>query len=600
MKTLPDGTITGHSLKHVREIIAVAILVLAVAGVYAQVATFDFISLDDGTYVKNNHFLQEGLTLKGVSWAFTSMHASNWHPLTWLSHMADVQFFGLQPGMHHLMNVFLHAASAVLLFLFLRFCTGACWKSFFVAALFALHPLHVESVAWISERKDVLSTFFWMLTLLGYAWYAKKPGVRRYLLVACSFALGLMAKPMLVTLPFVLLLLDYWPLGRLSQAGRSLPSRRKGIGTSGISRVNVWPLLLEKIPLFIMAAGSSMITFIAQKSGGAVNSLENIPLLFRISNSLISYTAYLCKMVWPFELAVFYPLDRSISPISAAGAFVVLLLITALVLRAHKKISYLAVGWFWYLGTLVPVIGLIQVGGQSMADRYTYVPLVGIFIMVTWGLNDLFAGRRHGQMMLGGASFLMLALLVSLTWLQVGIWKDSVTLFNHTIRSTRNNYLAHHNLGCALYGKGRIQEAVDHYTEAIRIYPNYCLAHTNLALALEKQGKDKEALSHYYKASRLNPASAQSHYYIGKGIYKLGNDIKEAHEEFTKALVLNPHHVEAWNNLGMCFTLQGKVEEGKTCYLRALKINPDFAPALVNLKRLLKRQKHAYKSFSPR
>lgn len=597
---LPDGTMGRSPLKYAHEIIAVSILVLAVACVYAQVAAFDFISLDDGTYVKYNHSIREGLTLKGVSWAFTSMYASNWHPVTWLSHMADVRLFGWQPGMHHLMNVFFHTAGTVLLFLFLRSCTGVCWKSFGVAALFALHPLHVESVAWISERKDVLSTFFWMLTLLGYAWYAKKPSLQRYLLVACSFALGLMAKPMLVTLPFVLLLLDYWPLKRLSQANVSLPLRKKGIWASGISGAGLRQLLIEKIPLFIMAGGSSIITFTAQENGGAVNSLETVPVFFRISNSLTSYTAYLLKMVWPVDLAVFYPLPHSISPISAAGAFVLLLAITALVLWAHRKFSYLAVGWFWYLGTLVPVIGLIQVGGQSMADRYTYVPLIGIFIMITWGLGDLFARWRYGQMMLGGASLLVLVLLVSLTWIQVGTWKNSISLFTHAIRITQNNYLAHHNLGCAFYEKGRMQEAVDHYTEAIRIYPDYGLAHMNLALALEKQGKYKEALSHYYKASRLNPKSALSHYYIGKGIYTLGNNLKEAHREFTKALVLNPHYVEAWNNLGMCFTLQGKIEEGKSCYMEALRINPDFYPARVNLAGLLKRQKHAHKVFPPR
>ncbi len=597
---MSERATAGPFHRYGKEIIAASILILAVTVVYSQSATFDFISLDDGTYVRYNAAVREGLTLKGVSWAFTSLYASNWHPVTWLSHMSDIQLFGLQPGMHHLINVLFHAANTLLLFLFLRFCTGACWRSFLVAALFALHPLHVESVAWISERKDVLSTFFALLTLLGYARYAQKPGVRRYLPVMGYFALGLMAKPMLVTLPFVLLLLDHWPLRRLPGANASPEAGWRGRGRPGFAGSGFQPLLWEKVPLFIMAGCSSIITFVAQHSGGAVNTLENVPIFFRIANSLLSYTAYLAKMVWPAGLAVFYPLPRSISPISAAAALVFLLAVTAVVLRMRKKLPYMAVGWFWYLGTLVPVIGIIQVGGQSLADRYTYVPLIGIFIMTAWGLGDLSARWSYAKTAAGWAVPIVLGLLTGLAWLQAGIWKDSTSLFTHTADVTRNNYLAHHNLGCALYEKGQLQEAEDQYREAIRIYPGYCLAHMNLALALEKQGKDKEALRYYYRASELNPTSALSHYYIGKGIYKLGSNIEVAHQEFTKALVLNPSYVEAWNNLGECFTLQGKIEEGRSCFKKALRIDPGFHPARVNLARLLKGQRHPYKSFSPR
>lgn len=589
---MTHGGIIARMRRNPRELLVVVMLSLAIACIYIQVSSFDFIFLDDGSYVKYNHLIKQGLALDSIKWAFTETYASNWHPLTWISHMADIELFGLQPGMHHLTNVFFHTMNTLLLFILLRTCTGALWKSTCVAALFAVHPLHVESVAWISERKDVLSTMFWMLTLLTYAWYVKGPSTKKYLLAVVLFAAGLLAKPMLVTLPFVLLLFDYWPLKRVGTG--QLPSNSiLNPDRTSYGRASLGLILLEKIPFFILSAGSSIVTFIVQKNGGAVNTLESVPVHLRIINSLVSYVTYLWKMIWPVDLAVFYPLDRSIGWDLALGSLLVILLITVAAIFTLRRFSYVAVGWFWYLGTLVPVIGFVQVGGQSMADRYTYVPLIGIFIIITWGLGDVLRNFRYGELTHRVAFSLVFAALMGLSWFQAALWKDNITLFDHALQVTKDNYLAHHNFGCALYEKGRFQDAIEQYAEAIRIYPSYALAHSNMAIALEKQGKRKDALDHYYIALKLSPRSAQTHYAIGKGIFTLGNDIEQAVPEFRKAVVLNPRYVEAWYYLGICLTTQGKFEEGKMCYMRSLKINPEFTPARLNLAKLLESQRNA-------
>ncbi len=361
------------------------LMIVVTFAVYWQVGGYQFVNFDDGKYIFENPHVRPGLTADGFIWAFTSTYASNWHPLTWLSHMLDVQLFGLDPGPHHLVNVLFHSINTVLLFLLLLRMTGAYWQSVFVAALFALHPLHVESVAWVAERKDVLSAFFWMVTLLLYAWYVKRPGPTRYLLTLCSFALGLMAKPMLVTLPIVLLLLDYWPLGRLQFGQAGLLTRKEP--ASAAQKRFPWSLLWEKAPFFALTAASSIVTIYAQHKGGAMSSIKVVPITFRFINALWAYVLYLAKMVWPVDLAVLYPLPITLTIAQGlfAGAF--LGGVSFLVIRSAKRHPYFLVGWLWYLVTLVPVIGLVQVGSQSMADRYTYLPLIGIFIMLAWGMR---------------------------------------------------------------------------------------------------------------------------------------------------------------------------------------------------------------------
>ncbi len=373
-------------------------LIIASFMAFWQVTRCDFINYDDDKYLTDNSHVQDGLTVEGITWAFTTGYAANWHPLTWISHMVDVQLFGLQPGWHHLTNLLFHLASTLLLFLVLHRMTKALWQSAFVAALFALHPLHVQSVAWVAERKDVLSTFFWMLTMGTYASYVAKPGLKRYLTLLLCFALGLMAKPMLVTLPFVLLLLDYWPLQRLEQKRPPQEGLSKDKSTTSPVRIPVqpvghWPLirplLIEKIPLFALAALSSIVTYLVQHHGGAVQSLETFPPGVRMANAFVSYITYMVKMLWPTNLAVFYPYPTSWPLWQVLGSAALLITITVLVIRGAKKRPYAAVGWFWYVGTLVPVIGVVQVGRQALADRYTYIPLVGLFIIVAWAVPEL-------------------------------------------------------------------------------------------------------------------------------------------------------------------------------------------------------------------
>jgi len=572
----PDGSKAGFLNTRRREVTVCALLVLAVAFVYFRVAFFDFVNVDDETYVVRNPYIQDGLTLRAVAWAFTSMYASNWHPLTWLSHLTDMQLFKLRPGLHHLVNVVFHLLSSILLFLFLRFTTQSVTKSGVVAALFALHPLHVESVAWISERKDVLSTMLWMLTLLCYAWYARHPSLKRYLLAALVFSLGLMSKPMLVTLPLVLLLLDFWPLRRPA-LNVPLPNMRWG-SLSG--------LLFEKLPLLALASMSASLTLVAQMSGGALSSLEHVSLGTRLANSLVSYNAYLWKMVWPVHLSVFYPLSKHISLVCTGLALLVVLLFSFTALVCIKKRPYYFVGWFWYVGTLVPVIGLVHVGSQSMADRYTYIPLIGIFIIVVWGLSDLVSGWRHGHRALRVIFFSVFMFLMCRAWIQVGYWKDSISLFSHAISVTGNNFFANNNLGCAFLKKGDIETAIHHYYETVRVSPRYGVAHANLALALEMRGEQEKALKHYYEAVRLGLGSAQAHCNVGKGLYKLGGDTNTAILELRRALALNPRLVEAWDNLGTCLVSQGKTAEGAYCYVTALRIDPGYTNAWANLSKI--------------
>ena len=575
-----------------RELFIGLFLTAATLVVFWQVGNHAFIDVDDGEYVTDNVHVNTGLSWDNITWAFTSTHAANWHPLTWLSHMLDCELFGLNPKGHHLTSVLFHIVNSLLLFLILRWMTGAPWRSGLVAALFALHPLHVESVAWVAERKDVLSTFFLFLTLLSYLWYVERSGFYRYLLIILFFTLGLMAKPMLVTLPFVLLLLDYWPLERIrlgqsdmTHAGQSHPST-----VTRKPKAQAFSLLLEKTPLFVLAALSCLVTFLAQRSGGAVGALEMYPFSMRIANGLVSYVHYIIKMIWPQNLAVFYPHPGQSLPMwQAAGAGLLLLVISITVIRLGRRYPYLPVGWLWYIGTLVPVIGLVQVGAQAMADRYTYVPLIGLFLMIAWGVADLLGSWRYGKPALAVAAPLLLSALMVCATFQVSYWKNSLTLFEHTLRVTSHNSQVHNNLGNVLTQKGKLQEAISHYTKALEISPNYAEAHINLGVALTRQGRLKEAIKHYSAALQLKSNSAELHNNLGVALFELG-DIPGAIKNYLAAVQLKPDYAEAHNNLGNGLVKLGKLSEAEIHYGKALKLRADYPEAHNNLGVALARQ----------
>jgi protein O-mannosyl-transferase len=512
------------------------LLVVSVAVVYWQSRSFAFVNYDDPVYVTGNSHVLGGMTLDGVKWAFTTTHDANWFPLTWLSHMLTVQLFGLNPGAHHLVNVFLHAVNTFLLLMVLFRMTGALWRSALVAALFALHPLHVESVAWVAERKDVLSAFFWLLTMYAYCRYAEQPGTGRYLPVLLLFGLGLMAKPMLVTLPCVLLLLDYWPLRRLTPDGGNLPVSGRSFGR----------LLLEKVPLFLLAAASSIVTLIAQQQGGAVNTLADSSFLFNVGNAVVSYARYLGMMFWPKGLAVFYPF-QDLGGGVIAGAALLLTFLTAGVMWQGRSHPYLPVGWLWYLGTMVPVIGLVRVGAQSMADRYTYLPLIGLFVAVAWGLGEL-AERfpRNGGLVSYG-SVACLGVLAFVSWVQLGHWRNDFTLYRHALAVTEHNWVAHGNLANALLNdpvrngmpalpglpagmpgipdlqEARFQEAYDHLTELLRFRPGRASDYNNLGAIHQRRGEWSLAIEAYKKGLAADPSLPVIRYNLGLAYFKSGD-----------------------------------------------------------------------------
>ncbi len=574
---------------HNKSFIICLLLCVTILLVFYQVQNHDFINFDDPLYVYENVHVKSGLNRAGLIWAFSTTHSANWHPLTWLSHMLDCQLYGLNPGGHHVTNVLFHMANSVLLFLVLYRMTSGLWMSAWVAALFALHPLHVESVAWVAERKDVLSTFFWILTMWMYVRYTEQPDRTRYVLTLLIFVFGLLSKPMLVTLPFVLLLLDYWPLQRLSthQPEDDITAPMRAVG---IHRSSLLSLLWEKIPFFVLAAVSSLITFFVQKSGGAMPSLEIHPVEVRIANALLSYVSYIGQMIWPQDLAVFYPHPGSALPLwQIFGAGLLLLCISIAVIRAARHHPYLPVGWLWYLGTLVPVIGLVQVGMQARADRYTYIPLIGLFIMVAWGFPKLLANWRHRRAIITAAACIVLAAMMIMTWSQVRHWKNSITLFRHALQLTSDNHLAHNNLGDALAQKGKFEEAIEHFTKALEIWANfpeanknYAAAHFNLALALVRQERLEEAIAHFSEALRTQPDDADTHYNLGVTLEKQGR-LEEAMIQFSEVLRIQPDNAEARNNMGVILTSQGRFKEAISHYSKALQHNPNDGETHNNL-----------------
>ncbi|MFZ4855037.1 MAG: tetratricopeptide repeat protein [Desulfuromonadaceae bacterium] len=497
-----------------------AIIIITLA-IFSPVAWHDFINLDDDVFVYANPNMKSGLTLESIHWAFTTPHEVNWIPLTWISHLLDVTLFGMNAGAHHVVNLLLHTASSALLFLFLKRATACPWRSVAVAFLFALHPLHVESVAWVAERKDVLSAFFGMLTLYAYTRYTEKPDVPRYLLTLFLFLLGLLSKPMLVTLPAVLLLLDLWPLGRLHGTAAESVS---------VARTTPFRLLMEKIPFFILSLSSSVITYMVQQAEGEL--AQGYTLLSRAGKACIAYVTYLQKMVWPVKLALLYPFSKyPPTTTQIVFSFVLLLLITAAVIWLWRRAPYLVTGWGWYLVTLLPVIGLIQIGQHSVADRYTYIPLIGIFMMVAWGVPQLMEGWKYRNSALSCLAGFCLAAMILLTSLQLRHWEDAFTILTHTIAVTESNWVAQNNLGLIYLGNGRVNEAVFHFKESIKAKPSYVLAHLNLGVAYMEAKEHGLALESFKWVLQFDPLNPAAHYSRGR-IYIAQGDKQRALQEY--------------------------------------------------------------------
>lgn len=560
--------------------------------VFGQTLGHGFINYDDPSYVYENPVVKSGLTLPGIGWAFTHSHGANWHPLTSISHMLDCQFYGLKAGGHHFTNVLLHTVAVLLLFFLLIQMTGALWRSAFVAAVFAIHPLHVESVAWVAERKDVLSGVFFMLTLIAYVRYARRLSFGRYATMTVLFACGLMAKPMLVTIPFVLLLLDYWPLSRFPQ---SIKSKNK----TAISQRD-WPqirqLLLEKIPLLVLSAGSSVATFLAQKQ--AIGSVEHYPLGVRTSNALIACVTYIRQMIWPVELIPFYPYPKNHLLIwEVIFASIVLAVITVIVFTFRKTRPYLMTGWFWYLGMLVPVIGLIQVGRQGHADRYAYLPQIGLYLLITWTIADWSASWRHQRQILGVTMALVIAALTFRAWNQTSHWHDSESLWRYALAINSEADALHGTLADTLFSQGRVDEAIPHFRAVLRLQPESAENQSHLGVALLQKGQTEEAIQHLHRTLEMDPAYIEAHYNLATALLQDG-ELNEAIDHFQQELQIQPDFVPAHFNLGNAFLKQGRTEEAIGEYTKVLESQPANADAHHNLALVLAKKGRTREALS--
>ena len=583
--------------KH-QTIIILFLLAAVTLAVYWQARGHEFIAFDDDLYVTENENVKAGLTWQGVKWAFATNQAYNWHPLVWVSHMLDCQLYDLKPAGHHFTNVLFHIVNTLLLFLVLNRMTGSIWRSAFVAAVFALHPLHVESVAWVSERKDVLSTFFWILTMWFYVRYVQRPRFATYLPIMLSLGLGLMAKQMLVTLPFVLLLLDYWPLERFALGAQKRREHKAKFGSASFS----W-CFLEKLPLLALSAVASAVVFLVQSEATLVKS---IPLKYRLGNALVSYTEYIRKMFWPSDLGILYPHPETnllLWQVLAAALF--LACITIFVIRFFRSRRWLAVGWLWYIGTLVPVIGLVQVGLQAMADRYTYVPLIGLFIIIAWGAAELLAKQRYRNIVLPTGAVIVLLALTAVTYRQLSYWRDSITLYKHTVAVTANNDILHYNLGALLSKEDKIDEAIKHWREAVRIRPEQHTIHKNLAILLSRQGDINGAIEHYRNVLELRLRDETTRKALGNLLARLddaeklfnrGNvlaaqdELDEAITCYTKSLQFRPRYAPTHNNLGNALYLQGQFEQAFAHYTKAVQYDPNLIDAHYNMAMILAKE----------
>jgi tetratricopeptide (TPR) repeat protein len=574
---------------------------LVTLAVYWQVNQFDFVNIDDNIYVTENSHIQSGITLDGIRWALNSKYFHLWNPLVWLSFMFDYQLYGLNPGGYHVTNLILHILSALLLFRLFNRMTQAIWPSAFVAAIFALHPLHVESVAWVAERKDVLSAFFWMLTLCLYVYYTEKPAVRRYLLVLFSFVLALMSKPMVVTLPLILILLDYWPLKRFESKKDNL---------------FLWQLK-EKLPFFILSAVLVIITLYTPNAPGLPDTpdLKQFPLISRLTNAPVAFVTYLGKTFWPHDLTVFYLFPIQTPIWQFVGSSLLIISISAAVIVMARRLPYLFAGWLWYAITIAPVIGIIQINQQAMADRYTYLPLIGVSIILAWGIPLLFPNENMRKKILFPSALVFFTIMSVLTWRQCGCWKNAVELYNHILKITSNNYAVHINLGSALFDEGKTEEAIRHYNEAIRIKPNLILSYDKRGVAYAKLGRHQLAFEDFNKAIRLRPDLADTYYNRGTLYYNLDryqsaiDDLSEAIrlkpdnllayfnrggayinlgqyqpaiEDLSKVISLDPTSFDAYNNRGFIYLKLGQYQQALEDYSKAIILKPDYADAYNN------------------
>ena len=588
--------------KKLQILIVCLFLTAATLAAFWQVTRCDFITFDDIPYITRNTNIQQGVTIKGITWAFTTGYEANWHPLTWISHMLDIDLYGLQPGGHHFTSLLFHIANALVLFFVLLRMTKALWQSAVVAALFALHPLRVESVAWLAERKDVLSAFFWMLTMGGYIYYRERPGINRYLMALLFYALGLMAKPMLVTLPFVLILLDYWPLRRftldkpaqqIKSASANIKKARSGrkYAVEGAAPAaqragghNLWeligPLLVEKIPFFILAGLSSIVTHIVQQKGGMMQYSKEFPLGMRSANALVSYVMYMVKMLWPTNLAVLYPYPESLPSLEALGAALLLIAITLTVVRLAKRFPYLPVGWLWYAGTLVPVIGIVQVGAQSRADRYTYIPMIGLFIMAAWGIPELIKKWRYRKEALIAASTSALVCLFIATWIQVGYWRNSMTLFDYTLNVTDRNAIIYQLRAWTDSQLGDYTRAIADYDKAIEFNPTYSIAYDGRGSAYSILGNYTRAIADYDNAIEINPRCSTA--YSGRGVcYCLLGNYTKAIADCDRAIEINPKYANAYKNRGDAY-FPANYTRAIADYDKAIELDPKYADAYKN------------------
>ena len=601
-KTPKGGAAARSPARASRERIVTGIVSVLLVGivwiVFGQTLRHEFVNYDDDDYVCDNPRIKNGLTLQGIGWAFTHVHAGNWHPLTTISHMLDCQLYGLQPWGHHLTNVLLHAAAAIFLFLALRQLTCAGWPSAFVAAVFAIHPLRVESVAWVAERKDVLSGMFFMLTLWAYACYVRsnRPTSGRYLAVVILYALGIMCKPTLVTLPFVLLLLDYWPLRRFAlQSPWTKPARstsnhdERGENPSQGEQLpgrSIQYLLVEKIPFFVLSAASCTATLLAQ--GMTAIPLRELTFGDRVGNALISYVTYLGQMIWPANLSVFYPYPvDGLNTTQALAALIILLIISAAFFRWRNRYAFLWIGWLWFLAMLVPMIGIVQVGVQARADRYTYLAQIGLYLLVTWSALELFGKWRRGREALIVIAVLIGSGLTADSYFETRSWRDGEALWNHALAHTSGNDLAHSNLADALMRKGRLDEAIVQFHKAIEIFPDYSV-HNTLGDALMKNGQLDEAIVQFQKAIELYPGFPVAHANLGNAFLSKGN-LADAIACFRTALGIRPDFLNAHNNLGISLAEVGKTEEALTEFRAVLRIDGDYRDAHCNLATLLLR-----------
>ncbi|MEW6743273.1 MAG: tetratricopeptide repeat protein [Planctomycetota bacterium] len=575
---------------HGRLLLAFLLFLLPLA-VFSRVLGNDFVNFDDDVYVTANRLVQRGLSAESIEWAFAGSYAydANYHPLTWLSHMLDVELFGGDPAGHHATSVVLHALNTVVLFWVLASMTRRLARSAFVAALFAVHPLHVESVAWIAERKDVLSTLFWLLATAAYVHYARRPRATRMLLVAVLLALGLLAKPMLVTLPFVLLLLDWWPLRRWRFAGRD-PEPDAVLDDASLAcppPTSAVVLVLEKLPLFALVGASCLVTFHVQAGAGAVRTLEDVPLGMRLANAAMAYVSYVTKTFWPAELAVYYPHPGTSLDLARAFAAGALLLAgTAALVWIGIRRPPMGVGWLWYIGTLFPVCGIVQLGSHALADRYTYVPLIGVFIVLAWGVPGLAARLPQRRSVLIAGSLVIIAACSVASWHQAGLWRDSITLFEHTLAHTERNFLAHNRYGIAIGEKGRVSEAEQQFREAIHIAPRFPQSYNNLAVALLRQGRFGEAVEVARTAVRLDPSEPKTHNNLGIALANKGN-LEEAIRSWREALRLDAGYVEACVSLAAALRTHGESDEALEHLREATRLDPRHATAHHQLGRLL-------------